>query len=135
MSIYLDNKARRDAILKFKLSCNKFCRFTCIGGLSQGHLSRFLSLIQLIFITARRSVASRAGIVIAHGTGGRVGGRVGENNNVPLDAGSPKLAQRFVSTPSSILPEMMSLSTSGRLQPFCKCCKFEPGSKSHERFS
>ena len=65
-----------------------------------------------VIFTARRSVASRAGIVIAHGTGGRVGA----NKNVPLDAGSPKLAQRFVSTPSSILPEMMSLSTSGRLQ-------------------
>ena len=43
-------------------------------------------------------------------------GWVGGNKNVPLDAGSPKLAQRFVSTPSSILPETMSLSTSGRLQ-------------------
>ena len=28
--------------MKFKLSCNKCCRFTCIGGLSQGHLSGFL---------------------------------------------------------------------------------------------
>ena len=28
--------------MKFKLSCNKFCCFTCIGGLSQGHLSGFL---------------------------------------------------------------------------------------------
>ena len=36
--------------MKFKLSCNKFCRFTCIGGLSQGHLSRFL----LSFIDNRR---------------------------------------------------------------------------------
>ena len=36
-------------------------------------------------------------------------GRAGGNKNEPLDAGSPKLAQRFV----SILPEMNSLSTSG----------------------
>ena len=30
---------------------------------------------QILIFTARRSVASKAGIVIAHGTGGRVGGR------------------------------------------------------------
>ena len=47
VSIYLDNKTRRDAILlTFRPSCNKFCRLTCIGGLSRGHLSRFL--LQLV---------------------------------------------------------------------------------------
>ena len=67
-------------------------------------------LVQVGYFYRSMKLAARASIVIVYGSRGRVGG----NENVPLDAGSPKLAQRFVST--SILPEMMSLSLSGRLQ-------------------
>ena len=56
------------------------------------------------------------------------GGRAVGNKNEPLDLGSPKLAQGFTSL---LLPEMMSLATSGRSSPpFCESCKFELGSKS-----
>ena len=51
----------------------------------------------MIIFTARRSEA-------------------GGNKNEPLVLGSPNLVQRFVPTPSQILPEMVSLATSGREQ-------------------
>ena len=47
--------------MKFKLSCNKCCRFTCIGGLSQGHLSGFLLNDRLQFVKLGNSSYSDTG--------------------------------------------------------------------------
>ena len=69
-------------------------------------ISVYIHLDHSIF-TAQRTHGARSG---------RVGGGTDGNGYDALGPGFPKLAQGFISTLSSILPEITSLSTSGRQQ-------------------
>ena len=95
---------RNDVIYYFRSAA---VDVTMLRASSSGLLSA--SAVSSCYRSTKRSI----GDAVLSSCTGRAGGR---KQNEPLVLGSPNLVHRFTPTPSRILPEMVSLATSGRQQ-------------------